>query len=524
MTEELPAVSARAPREKDVFRRSEEIFTLLVESVKDYAIFMLDPQGNIMTWNAGAQRANGYMADEIIGKHFSIFYTDDAIQSAHPQYELKIATEQGRYEEEGWRIKKDGTLFWANVLITAVRDYTGELVGFAKVTRDLTERRNVAEELRRTEQILARMVESVKDYAIFMLDVQGNVMTWNEGARRIKGYKAEEIIGKHFSTFYNEDAKRINHPQHELNLALRDGRYEEEGWRIRKDGTQFWANVVITAVRDTENRLLGFAKVTRDLTERRQAQLDLERARDEALVASQLKSQFVANVSHEIRTPLSGVVGLTEILSRNSSLDEDAKESVSRIYSSSKRLLSILNDLLDFAKLEAGKVEVDKSAFSLRAVIDDVIGLSQPKVDEKGLVITIEYLGTVPDVIVGDQSKLRQVLLNLVHNAVKFTERGGVQVSVEVADPDLRFLVTDTGVGIDSVNQSKLFQPFVQADGSVRREFGGTGLGLSIAQQYVHLMGGQIGLESAPGRGSTFWFTIPKIEATEELGETDGKD
>ncbi|HEX8849889.1 MAG TPA: PAS domain S-box protein [Gemmatimonadaceae bacterium] len=249
-----------------------ELHRLLVESVQDYAIFALDTDGYILSWNAGAERFKGYTADEIVGKHFSIFYPKEKIESGWPEHELKEAARVGRFEDEGWRIRKDGSRFWGNVVITALRDSSGRLLGFAKVTRDLTERRAAEDALRLSEERFRLLVTSVKDYAIFMLDPDGFVATWNEGAEHAKGYRAEEIIGKHFSIFYPPEKVAERFPDYELSEAVRVGRFEDEGWRIRKDGSRFWANVVITALRDGEGKLVGFGKVTRDLTERRAAE------------------------------------------------------------------------------------------------------------------------------------------------------------------------------------------------------------------------------------------------------------
>ena len=252
-----------------IAHESGELHRLLVESVQDYAIFALDTAGYILSWNAGAQRFKGYTADEIVGKHFSIFYPQERIASGFPEYELREAARTGRFEDEGWRIRKDGTRFWASVVLTALRDSTGTLVGYAKVTRDLTERRGAEEALRLSEERFRLIVQNVQDYAIFMLDPSGHVATWNDGAQRIKQYTAEEIIGKHFSIFYPPDRIAEQFPQYELREAERTGHFEDEGWRLRKDGSRFWANVVITALRDSGGHLIGFSKVTRDLTERR---------------------------------------------------------------------------------------------------------------------------------------------------------------------------------------------------------------------------------------------------------------
>ena len=244
-----------------------EAFRFLVEQVVDYAIFILDPLGHIVTWNAGAQRIKGYTASEIVGQHISKFYRPEDVASV--QNKLDVAAREGRFADEGWRVRKDGTLFWASVVITALRDPEGGLVGFAKVTRDMSEQRQASEILRQSEERFRLLVESVKDYAIFMLDPEGKIATWNIGAERLKGYSAEEIVGKHFSRFYPEADVRAGKCELELEGAVREGRFEDEGWRVRKDGSRFWANVVITALRDRRGTLVGFAKVTRDLTERR---------------------------------------------------------------------------------------------------------------------------------------------------------------------------------------------------------------------------------------------------------------
>ena len=250
-------------------QQSEEDLRLLVSEVTDYAIFMLDPSGVVTTWNEGAERIKGYTAEEIIGKNFSEFYTPEAVAKGQPLKELKIATQMGRYQEEGWRVRKDGSRFWADVVITALRDKAGRLLGFGKVTRDVTERKLAEDALRLSEENLRLFILEVKDYAIFMLDPSGVVTTWNEGAERIKGYTAEEIIGKNFSEFYTPEAIEKGQPLQELNIAKATGRYQEEGWRVRKDGSRFWADVVITAVRDERGQLRGFGKVIRNLTERR---------------------------------------------------------------------------------------------------------------------------------------------------------------------------------------------------------------------------------------------------------------
>ena len=264
-------------RAEQALRETEERFRLLVEGVKEYALFMLDPTGRVVSWNAGAERIKGYSAQEILGQHISRFYPPQDVQAGKPERGLEVAAAEGRWEDEGWRVRKDGSRFWANVVVTPLRGADGALLGFAELSRDLTERRGAETALRQSEARLRLMVESVKDHAILMLDREGRVVSWNAGAERIKGYRADEILGRHFSRFYPPDDVAQGRPEWELERAVRDGQFEDEGWRVRKDGSRFWANVVITPIRDAQGALVGFAKVTRDLTELRRAEAELRR-------------------------------------------------------------------------------------------------------------------------------------------------------------------------------------------------------------------------------------------------------
>lgn len=494
--------------------QTEQVFKLLVDSVQDYAIFMLDPSGIVTTWNEGAERIKGYRANEIIGRHFSIFYPDEAIARKHTDYELKMAVEEGRYQEEGWRVRKDGSQLWANVTITPIYD-AERLIGFAKVTRDLTERR----ESEQREEVFRLLVSNVRDYAIFMLSPEGNVLTWNEGAERIEGYSAEEIIGKHFSIFYTREAQKRSHPQKELEIAKAVGRYEEEGWRIRKDGSLLWASVVITPIIVKEN-LIGFAKVTRDLTQRlladqeRQASAQmLDETNDELRKALDVKSRFLSTISHEVRTPMSGIIGMTEMLA-GEDLGEDHNIVIQNIFDMSKRLLQLLNNLLEAARMESGELTLEERQFPLRVVLGDVRQMVIKTANEKGVKVVGTCDSRTPETLVGDELKLRQVLLNLVHNAVKFTNSGQVSVSADVNHRGanqltMRFSVKDTGIGIKHEDRDKLFKPFSQAEDATKRIYGGSGLGLNISKQLVELMGGTLNYESEYGVGSHFWCDIP---------------
>jgi len=336
-------------------RQSEERFRLLVSGVKDYAIFMLDPGGHVATWNAGARQIKGYAANEIIGSHFSRFYPPEAIKRNLPATELQGALMQGRFEDEGWRLRKDGSRFWANVIITAVRNPAGQLIGFSKITRDLSERRRHEEELRQSEERFRLLVDGVTEYAIMMLDAEGFVASWNAGAERIKGYKSPEILGKHFSHFYPAEAITANQPWEDLTRAQNEGQVASEGWRVRKDGTLFWASSVITALRDHDKHLYGFAKVTQDLTQRRQAEALADTARR--------MHEFIAMLAHELRNPLAPIRNAVALMGRKGLNDPTLEAMRKTIDRQSMQLVRLLDELLEVVRVRvatrgfAGRVE-----------------------------------------------------------------------------------------------------------------------------------------------------------------------
>ena len=506
-------------------RQSEERFRLLVESVRDYAIFMLDPAGIVLTWNAGAERFKGYRADEIIGEHFSRFYPPEALASGLPQHELDVAKATGTFEDEGWRVRKDGSLFWANVVITAVRNAKGELLGFAKVTRDLTQRRVHEEDLRRSEERFRLLVEGVSEYAIFMLDANGRVVTWNVGAERIKGYKANEIIGQHFSIFYPEDVKESGWPAHELQVAAEKGSFVDNGWRLRKDGTKFWANVTITALRDDTGRLLGYAKLTRNLTEakrveamelanqQREEMLEAERsARMAAQRATRIKDEFLATLSHELRTPLSAILGWTQVLLRSdaSKGPEVQKRAVEVIDRNARAQVQLIDDLLDLSRIITGKLRLDLHQVSFGSVVDAAVDSAMPSAQAKGIRLK-SVVGANPDIVNADAARLQQVVWNLLTNAIKFTPKGGqIQVLLQRVNSHLELSVSDTGIGIPASYLPQVFDRFSQRDSSTTRTFGGLGLGLAICKQIVDLHAGSIRAASqGEGKGATFVVQLP---------------
>ncbi|HEX7708854.1 MAG TPA: PAS domain S-box protein [Thermoanaerobaculia bacterium] len=519
---------------------SNEEFALLVDSVQDYAIFMLSPEGEIRSWNRGAARIMGYDAHEIVGQHFSRFYTEDDLAARKPWRELEIAAAEGRVEDEGWRIRKDGRRFWCNTVITALRSDSAELIGFAKVTRDLTERRNADELIRHSEEALRLLVQSVQEYAIFMLDPDGVVSTWNAGAHRIKGYTADEIIGRHFSTFYREDDLAAAKPERILEIARETGHVEDEGWRLRKDGSQFWANVVITSVFDDTGVLRGFAKVTRDMTERkhadevRQSLLEQREARLQAeeeqrvteaayraaLETNRAKDEFLMTLSHELRTPITAILGWARLLPTVPSGSPMFADAVDAIGRSARLQAHLIDDVLDVSRIVAGKLRLSRETLDTAQLILGAIDAVHPTADARDISVTTDMS---PDLgaIVADPTRMHQVLWNLLTNALKFTPKGGqVVVRARLVESSLlEIAIRDTGEGIDPAFLPHVFEAFRQEEGTLTRTHGGLGLGLSIVRYLVEAHGGSVRAES-PGRnqGSTFTISLPVAGVQPESG------
>jgi PAS domain S-box-containing protein len=509
--------------------RAEE-FALLIDAVEDYAIFLMSPEGEIRSWNRGASRVMGYEEKEIVGRHFSTFYGPEELAAEKPRRELEIAAREGRIEDEGWRVRKGGTRFWANTIITALRDEDGTLRGFAKVTRDVTTRRRAEEELRQNTEIFQLLVSSVRDYAIFMLNPDGTVATWNNGAQRIKGYKPEEIIGRHFSTFYGEEDLRNGKPARELEIATAEGSVEDEGWRVRKDGSRFWANVVITAVHDAQGELRGVAKVTRDITDRklgeetqralfeqREARLvaEEERRRAEASYqvaqeANRAKDEFLMTLSHELRTPMTAILGWSRMLPSMDPGDPLFHEAVTSIAGGAQLQARLIDDILDVSRIVSGKLRLTPETVEVSRVIMNAMDSVAPTAAAKEIAITTSFSPGL-GMIIADATRIQQVIWNLLTNAVKFTPRKGtVQVSARRTASQVQISVTDNGEGIDPQFLPHIFEPFRQAENPQTRVHGGLGLGLSIVRYLAEAHGGTVAAESdGRGKGSTFTVTLP---------------
>jgi PAS domain S-box-containing protein len=454
--------------------------------------------------------------EEVIGrKRFTDVLAPDSLKDFAEHFcQLKEQKDgQSSSEIELKVVKSDGQILPVLMSSGELHDEAGNFITCRSTLIDISRLDSALEALRRSEEFFRLSVRNVQDYAIFALDTDGRIVSWNEGAQRIKGYTADEIIGSHFSRFYPQADIDAGKPEYELREVIKNGRFEDEGWRLKKDGSRFWANVIITALRDDNGNLRGFGKVTRDITERKALEDSLRAARDQAIDASRFKSEFLATMSHEIRTPMNGIIGMTNILQRTD-LNAQQREYLNVVRDASIFLMSIINDILDFSKVEAGKVNLESLEFDPVAVVESVGDLLSAQARQQKVSFMTFVSPEIPPLLLGDPGRLRQVLMNLTSNAIKFSPHGSVVSkallsSLTEHELVLRFEVSDTGVGISEQQQARLFQPFVQADGTTSRKYGGTGLGLAISKSLVELMGGSIGLESELGKGSTFWFNVP---------------
>ena len=507
-------------------RDKPDLYELLIHSVVDYAIFMLDENGHVASWNPGAERIKGYKAEEIIGQHFSCFYTPEDRAGRVPWEALKTAATAGRFSAEGWRVRKDGTRFWAAVIIDPVRQ-NGRLIGFAKVTRDMTEQRAAQLAALETERRFRLLVQGVTDYAIYMLDPNGHVTNWNAGAARIKGYSEQEILGEHFSRFYAPEDIDSRLPWNALEKARREGRYEAEGWRVRKDGTRFWAGVVVDAIYDETGTLIGFAKITRDLTERRAAQLELERSREQLFQSQKMEAigQLTGGLAHDFNNLLTGISGSLELLRARIAQGRlrDLDRYITSAQSATSRAAALTHRLLAYARrqtLDARPIDGNRLIAGMEDMLRRTVG---PEI-ELETVLSPSLWPTQCD-----PNQLETAILNLCINARDAMPDGG-RLTIEtqnswidersVEDRDLQagqyvaICVTDTGSGMTPEVLARAFDPFYTT-----KPLGqGTGLGLSMVYGFARQSNGQVRIHSAPGQGTTVRIYLPRHfgEAEEE--------
>jgi PAS domain S-box-containing protein len=499
---------------------SEQRFQLLVSSVTDYAIYMLDSGGHIATWNAGARRFKGYEAAEIIGEHFSRFFTPEDKAAGLPARALATAEAEGKFETEGWRVRKDGTRFWAHVVIDPIRDESGALVGFAKITRDVSDKRKAQEALYRSEQQFRMLVQGVRDYAIYMLDRDGRVSSWNAGAEAIKGYSADEIVGQHFSRFYTEEDRASGVPEHALATAIREGKYENEAWRVRKDGTRFWASVLIDPIYDENGELAGFAKVTRDFTERKRAEEELEQAREALAQSQKLQAlgELTGGIAHDFNNLMTVIRGSAELLRRGKLTQEKRERYLDAIIDTADRASTLTSHLLAFGRRQALKPEVLELNIRMDA-FGEVLGRTLGSRIE----VKFEYDPDVHRVEV-DPTQLETALLNAAINARDAMPDGGaLTLSTGTVERGGReyvcVAISDTGEGMPDDVVKRAFEPFFTT-----KEVGkGTGLGLAQIHGFAAQSDGMAEIESTPGKGTTLRILLPpsdKPVKTEEKSES----
>ncbi|MGE3282607.1 MAG: PAS domain S-box protein [Alphaproteobacteria bacterium] len=500
---------------------------MLVRAITDYAIYMLDTDGTVITWNAGAERLKGYAETEIVGQHFSNFFTSEDRDAGKPATALKTAAETGRWEDEGWRVRKDGTRFWALAVLDAIRDADGKLVGFAKITQDITERRTEQQALADSERKFRLLVSSVIDYALFTLDLEGIIQSWNPGAERVKGYTADEIIGKHFSIFYTPEARQAGEPERVLSTARHEGRFEGEGWRVRKNGARFWANVVIDPIRDEDDHLIGFTKITRDITERRA----LEQARDQLYQTQKMESvgQLTGGVAHDFNNLLTAVGGSLALV-KHLTTEPRAVKLLETAEGAVARGSRLTQQLLSFSRQHPVKPE-ESNLNELIASLASLLRHATGEHAEVRLKLSpLLWRCTI------DRTQLQSALLNLVVNARDaIGGRAGV-ITIETRNCEIdearaaslghvtaghfvMLAVSDNGSGMSPETKAKAIEPFFTTKEPGR----GSGLGLSQIYGFARQSGGQIEIDSDLGHGTTVRIFLPglapeRTEPSDRLG------
>jgi len=502
----------------------EQRFQLLVTSVRDYAIYMLDPAGYITSWNAGARRFKGYDASEIIGQHFSVFYTEDDRLAGKPARALNTALVGGNFEDEGWRVRKDGSRFWASVVIDPILDTTGELIGFAKITRDITERKAAQEALRAREEQFRLLVQGVTDYAIYLLSPAGEVTNWNSGAERIKGYTRDEVVGTHFERFYTEADRANGMPARALAIAKKEGRFENEGWRVRKDGTTFWAHVVVDAIYDDTGRHIGFAKITRDITERRQAAKALEEANKALLQSQKMEAigRLTGGVAHDFNNLLQVISGNLQLLALDVAGTGKPEQRVRTALGGVARGAQLAAQLLAFGRRQPLAPKVVNLGRFIRN-LDDMLRRALGD----GVQVETVVSGGLWNTSV-DPYQVEHALLNLAING-RDAMQGLGRLTIEAgnaafddtyvrANPGVdtgqyvMVAVTDTGSGIPPELLERVFEPFF----TTKSEGHGTGLGLSMVYGFVKQSGGHLKVYSEVGHGTTVRIYLPRAGQEEE--------
>ena len=493
-----------------------DLYKRMIEEIQDYAIIMLDDQGYIQKWNKGAQKIKLYSEEEILGKHFSLFYLPEDQQSNLPQQLLDKAKNEGRTVHEGWRVRKDGTRFWGNVTITTIRDEDSQIIGFCKVTRDLTDKKIYEDKLRLSEERYHNMIAEVQDYAIIMLSSEGVIENWNAGAENIKGYSSDEIVGKKFEIFYTKEDRERGLPYQLLNIAKENGRSTHEGWRVRKDGTKFWGSITITALHNKEGTIIGYSKVTRDLTERKQNEDRLARYTAELEIQNSELEQFAYVASHDLQEPIRKIQIFSELIKQHADDKEFIDKYIDKLSLSAKRMKDLVRSLLNYGRLV--KDSRSENTIDLNTLLAEVKQDLELLIQEKGAVLISDTLPTIR----GNATQLGQLFFNLVSNSLKFckespcikirsvlSEKEQINDSPKtlVHEKYYRIDIEDNGIGFEDQYKKQIFALFQRLHG--RQDYEGTGIGLALCKKVAENHDGFITAAGNPGQGATFSVYLP---------------
>jgi PAS domain S-box-containing protein len=496
-----------------------ELYKRMIEEIQDYAIILIDKNGIILNWNKGAQKIKGYSEGEIIGKHFSIFYLQSDLDQNLPQKLLTEAREAGHAAQEGWRQRNDGSKFWGSITITAIHDDHGSVIGFCKVTRDLTDKKIIEDSLRMSEERYHQMIAEVQDYAIILLSVDGIIENWNVGAEKIKGYSAKEVIGRKFELFYTEEDRENGLPNRLLTLAKDTGKAVQEGWRVRKDGTKFWGTIVITALHNRDGKVIGFSKVTRDLTVQKIAEEKLAAYTAELEKQNSELEQFAYVASHDLQEPLRKIQTFTELIRENYDDKEFIEKYFAKLNVSAERMSKLIKSLLNYSRLSKQKETSIIGEVNLNDILDEVKIDFELLIEEKKATIT----GSDLPVVRGNYFQIGQLFSNLISNSLKFcSERPIITISSKIISSEEisqapktlinqnYFQVTfkDNGIGFENQYSELIFSLFQRLHGK-QSKYGGTGIGLALCKKIIEIHNGYITATSEPNEGATFIVYLP---------------
>lgn len=498
-------------RVEEVLTNSEERFRTLVQNLPDYAIFQLDPNAIITEWTEGAQRVKGYTADEVIGQSLALFYTPEGLATGEMDAELGEAIEGGRAEREGIRIRKGGERFWVNEIVTAIRNSDGQLMGFTKISRDITDRKRAEAALRQSEEQLRIVMDSITEHALITTDIRGLITGWNPGAQQLFGWMADEVMGQSTAVIFTPEDRRTGESEKEMITAREQGKAADERYHLRKDGSRFYVSGVMSPLNDAAGHLLGYVKVARDLTERQQMEQSLREA-------DRRKDEFLAMLAHELRNPLAPIRNVLQMLQLTGEDDKTIGPAVALMSRQVDHLVRLIDDLLDVSRISRGKIELRRERLDFTALVQQAAEATLPLYESHHRWLQVN-LPPFPIYLQGDATRLTQVIANLLTNGVRYTnENGHVFLTLEMADeptgpPEAILRVRDNGIGLSPDQTERIFELFVQVDNSLARSQGGLGVGLTLVRQLVNMHGGKVEANSAGlGQGSEFIVTLPILQ------------